>query len=282
MRSFWNIFKKHKTNYRVPDNKTELEVSHDECKRTLFAPVPHLCAITDTGRVRDHNEDAYCVSPDYFWFAVADGMGGHEAGEVAAALAIQALMEYMTPERLAAAAAGARVGALLLDAVTAAHNLVLEANQGRNDGKEMGCTLAIGSIVDGLVTCHAGDVRCYIMREGVLNQITHDHSVVGSLVEAGDITPEQARIHPLKNQVTQAVGMSMGVMPEVTTAPLLPNDRILICSDGLWESMPHEELQAILRGDGPMDQQASQLVNSAIEAGGRDNITAILYQVVPA
>ena len=285
MRSLWDALtrKKSTPNCEAQSSDEPLsQASSETAKRTVFAPLPHICAITDVGRVREANEDAYCVSPDYAWFAVADGMGGHDAGEVAAALAIQTLVEYITPERMATAVATDTIGTLLLGAVTSAHECVLEANRNKEGGKEMGCTLAVGSIADGLLTCHVGDVRCYIMHEGVLRQITRDHSVVGALVEAGQITPEEARVHPNKNQVLQAIGMPMGVAPDVNSAALFPGDLILICSDGLWEAMPHEEIQAILAGEGAMGQLATHLVDRANDAGGRDNITAVLYQIAPA
>jgi PPM family protein phosphatase len=285
MRSLWDALtrKKATPNCEAQSNSEPLSQSGSEAsKRTVFAPLPHICAITDVGRVREANEDAYCVSPDYAWFAVADGMGGHDAGEVAAALAIQTLVEYITPERMATAVATDTIGTLLLDAVTSAHECVLDANRSKEGGKEMGCTLVVGAIAEGLFTCHVGDVRCYIMHEGVLSQITRDHSTVGSLVEAGQITPEEARVHPNKNQVLQAIGMPMGVTPDVNSAGLFPGDLILVCSDGLWEAMPQEEIQAILAGEGDMCQLATRLVDCANDAGGHDNITAVLCQIAPA
>jgi protein phosphatase len=283
MRGFWHLLKKQnsapnpegredKEPTSIPGNKTT--------NRFVFAPFPHICAITDVGRFRPHNEDAYCVSPDYSWFAVADGMGGHEAGEVAAALAIQALVEHITPERMATAVAVNSISTLLLDAVAEAHARVLAANQGNESGKAMGCTLAVGSVADELIACNVGDVRCYILHEGALRQVSRDHSTVGALVEAGILTLEQARVHPNKNQVSQAIGMTSGVTPDVHCSALFPDDRILICSDGLWEAMPHEELQAILAGNGDMRRLATQAVDRAIDAGGQDNITAILCQIV--
>jgi PPM family protein phosphatase len=285
MRSLWKALtrKKATPNCEMPTNSESLSPAcSEEGRRTVFTPLPHICAITDVGRVRAANEDAYCVSSDYTWFAVADGMGGHDAGEVAAALAIQTLVEFITPERMSAAAVTNTIGTLLLDAVTSAHECVLAANRSKEAGREMGCTLVVGSIANGLFTCHVGDVRCYVMHEGVLSQLTHDHSMVGSLVEAGVITSEQARVHPNKNQVLQAIGMSMGVTPDVNYSALFPNDLVLICSDGLWEAMPHEEIQGILAGESSIHQRTTQLVDHANNAGGHDNITAILCQIVPA
>ena len=241
---------------------------------------PHIFAVTDVGRVRDHNEDAYHVSRDGNLFVVADGMGGHEAGEVAAALAIEAIVEYLLPERLAEAVARGELRSVLLDAVIAAHGRVSEANRSREDGKEMGCTIAVGYVFDHrLVTCHVGDVRCYVSSRGVLRQITHDHSFVGSLVQAGQLTPEEARVHPNKNEVLQAIGMPTGVVPDVNGVDLATGDRILLCSDGLWEALPDQEIEAILTSDGTSRQLATQLVDRANGAGGSDNITAVLFEV---
>ncbi len=251
-------------------------------RRTMCSPQPHVCAITDVGQVRDHNEDLYYVAPDCAWFVVADGMGGHEAGEVAAELAIKAIVEHLTAERIAAAATRSEIGSLLLDAVHAAHDLVWEENRKRQDGKEMGCTLVLGCLSAGLVTCHVGDSRCYVLHEGVLRQITHDHSAVGALVEAGQLTPEEARVHPDKNVVLQAIGTSGGVLPDVNAAELFPGDRILLCSDGLWEELPHAGLEAVAASDGTVRQVATLLVDRANEAGGFDNITAVLCEVLPS
>jgi len=272
----------------LPETPTQASdgpsTEHEEAaaNRTMLSSQPHVCAITDVGRVRDHNEDLFYVSPDCTWFAVADGMGGHEAGEVAADLAIKAIVEHLTAERLATAAGQGEISSLLLEAVSAAHILVREENRKREDDKEMGCTLVIGSLSGALVTCHVGDSRCYVLHEGVLQQVTHDHSAVGALVEAGELTEEEARIHPDKNVVLQAIGTSGGIFPDVNSAKLLPGDRILLCTDGLWEELSHTDLQAIVASDGTMRQLATQLADRANDAGGYDNITAILYEVPPS
>jgi protein phosphatase len=262
-------------------SESSSQPSDRAAKGTTFAPQQNVCAITDVGRVRDHNEDLYYISPDCTWFVVADGMGGHEAGDVAAALAIEAIVEHLNSERLSTATKGC-IGSLLLDAVTSAHTRVREENRKRESGKEMGCTLALGYLSDGLVTCHVGDVRFYILHEGALHQITHDHSTVGALVEAGELTPEEARVHPNKNEVLQAIGMPQGVLPDVNNAKLMPGDRILLCSDGLWEALSQDEIQMILTSDGTMRQLATQLVDRAKDAGGFDNITVILCEVLPS
>jgi len=285
MNRLWASWTKRKHPPQTPAealNEPSPQPSGEPPRRTMSSPQPHVCAITDVGQVRDHNEDLFYVAPDGSWFVVADGMGGHEAGEVAAELAIQAIVEHLTAERIAAAATQDEMGSLLLAAVHAAHALVREENKKRQDGKEMGCTLVLGCLCGGLVTCHVGDSRCYILHEGVLRQITRDHSAVGALVEAGELTEEQARVHPDKNVVLQAIGTSGGILPDVNVAELIAGDRILLCSDGLWEELPHIDLQAIAASDGTVRQVATQLVDRANAAGGFDNITAILCEVLPS
>jgi len=284
MHWLWETFSHRKPLRETPDqtpSDSSFQSAGRAAKGMTFSPQPNVCAITDVGRVRDHNEDLYYISPDCIWFVVADGMGGHEAGDVAAALAIEAIVEHLNLERLSTATKGC-IGPLLLDAVTSAHTRVWEENRKRESGKEMGCTLALGYVSDGLVTCHVGDVRFYILHEGALCQITHDHSTVGALVNAGELTPEEARVHPNKNEVLQAIGMPQGVFPEVNTARLDPGDRILLCSDGLWEALSDDDIKTTLASDGTMRQLATQLVDRAKAAGGFDNITAILCEVQPS
>ena len=145
----------------------------------------------------------------------------------------------------------------------------------------MGCTLAVASLVSGLETCHVGDVRCYIQRGDVLYQVTRDHSTVAALVEVGELTSEEARVHPNKNEVLQAIGMPSGVWPDVNHADLAPRDRILLCSDGLWEALPQQDIESVLVSDGTMRQPVTQLVDRANDEGGHGNITAILCEVPP-
>jgi protein phosphatase len=249
-------------------------------QRRLASPVDHLCAITDVGRVRDHNEDTFYISEDARVLIVADGMGGHEAGEVASALAVQVVADFFTPERQQAIAAGTEpLGPLLMQALEAAHRQVRDASQTREECHNMGTTLILAYIQgDHLYTCHVGDVRCYVQASAGLEQITQDHSVVGTLVQAGKLTPEEARVHPKKNELLQAIGLPHGIVPEVNTRVLANGDRALLCSDGLWESLSDGDVVTILAWDGSTRQRAIQLVDRANAAGGTDNITVVLYE----
>jgi serine/threonine protein phosphatase PrpC len=249
-------------------------------RRRLVAPADSLCAITDVGRVRDHNEDTFYVSDNGKLLIVADGMGGHEAGEVASALAVEALVEFFTGGCQEMVAAGAEpIETLLREAFETAHRKVLEASRSWAECRGMGTTLILAYVHGNrLYACHVGDVRCYLRTATGMEQITRDHSVVGMLMQAGELTPEQARVHPQKNEILQAIGLSDGIVPEVNSRVLAHGDRILLCSDGLWGTLSDEEIGAIVDWDGSVRQRATQLVDRANDAGGYDNITVVLYE----
>jgi protein phosphatase len=251
-------------------------------RRRLIAPTDHLCAITDVGRMRDHNEDTFHIADDGRLLIVADGMGGHEAGEVASALAVEVVAEFFTaqPQQATDSSVGT-IEQQLTEAFATAHQRVLETSHSREGCRGMGTTLITAYVHgDRLYTCHVGDVRCYVRTATSLEQITCDHSVVGALVQTGELTPEEARVHPRKNEILQAIGLSNGIIPEVNSRVLENGDRVLPCSDGLWEALSDEEIRSLMDWDGSMRQRATQLVNRANKAGGRDNITVVLYEHV--
>ncbi|MGH7816662.1 MAG: PP2C family protein-serine/threonine phosphatase, partial [Candidatus Binatia bacterium] len=159
------------------------------------------------------------------------------------------------------------------------HRTVLEAARGREECRDMGTTLILAYVRgDQLFTCHVGDVRGYVRSAGGFAQITQDHSLVGALVRAGAITPEQARAHPRRNEILQAVGLPGGIIPEVNARILDNGDRVLLCSDGLWESLSDTEICAVVDSRGSIRRRATQLVDRANTAGGWDNITVVLYE----
>jgi serine/threonine protein phosphatase PrpC len=249
-------------------------------RRTVLAPHNYLCAVTDVGRVRGHNEDAFYLSEDRSVLIVADGMGGHEAGEVASALAIEAISDFLfTQHRLSADRGSDSPEQVLTEALEAAQRRVQEASHGQETDRQMGCTILLGFLQGNqLYTCHAGDVRCYVSSAGELEALTRDHSVVAALVAGGQLTADEARVHPKKNEVLQAIGMPYGVVPDVNSRELKAGDRLLLCSDGLWEALSNDEIAAVLASDGSMRQLATQLVDRANGAGGPDNITVVLYE----
>ena len=228
-------------------------------------------AATDPGMVRAGNEDAYLVAPPLY--VVADGMGGHRAGEVAARLAVTAL-STRGPD---IAAGGAEA---LLDAMREANGIILRSSQedDRLRGMATTCTAAI---VRGRVAriAHVGDSRAYLFHEGRLSQLTDDHSVVAQLVREGYLTPDEAAVHPRRNVIMRALGSIEDVEIDTTEAILDAGDRLLLCSDGLTNCLNDSAIAALL-GDGRDAQStAARLVERANAAGGPDNITVVIVDV---
>ena len=226
-------------------------------------------AATSTGRVRQVNEDSYLTLPPLF--AVADGMGGHDAGEVASAVAIQVLEQY------------ARGGPLSEDAVLAALGEANRAVIGRGEAHRMGTTLTGLAALDPsagtrLMVFNVGDSRVYRLADNDFGQLTVDHSEVQEMVLAGAITPEQARTHPRRNIVTRALGSDVVLRPDHWLLPPIAGDRYLLCSDGLTGELTDEEILPLLLADDPQ-QSAAALVAAADEAGGHDNTTVIVVDV---
>ncbi|HYV60447.1 MAG TPA: Stp1/IreP family PP2C-type Ser/Thr phosphatase [Acidimicrobiia bacterium] len=227
--------------------------------------------VTDVGRVRDGNEDDFLDQADRLGLvAVADGMGGHRAGEVASATALEALR--------AAVASGEG----LRDAIEGANEAVLEKSESDRELQGMGTTLTAGMLgTDGsLMVGHVGDSRAYLIREGELRQITDDHSLVEEMVRGGELTPEQAEVHPQRSIITRALGIDPQVDVDVYPIELEPGDRILLCSDGLTTMLRPDEIANILGREQDSRRAAQLLVDAANAAGGEDNVTAVIVEAV--
>ncbi|MCZ7529701.1 MAG: Stp1/IreP family PP2C-type Ser/Thr phosphatase [Acidimicrobiia bacterium] len=227
-------------------------------------------AATDVGRVREGNEDSFVVDDRLRLFAVADGMGGHRAGEVASATAVEALR--------ASVASGSAVD----EAIRNANAAVLEKSGGDDDLSGMGTTItAVVSVGPSeAVIGHVGDSRAYLLHEGELSQITDDHSLVEELVREGRLTPEQAEAHPQRSIITRALGIEQDVDVDTYTVKAEVGDRVLLCSDGLTTMVRSDDIASILRREPHPGHAAEQLVDAANEAGGEDNITAVVLDVV--
>ena len=255
-------------------------VFEESTVRRLSAPVQWLCAVTDVGKQRSSNEDGYFLSSDCKLWIVADGMGGHAAGGLASALTIEAITDAMD-------GAGARApaslvmppGLCLMEAFADAQQRVTDRGRNNPECEGMGSTAIAGVVQDGaLHVCHVGDTRGYHFSQGQLRRLTNDHSLVWRLVTGGFLTPEQARIHPQRGRVTQAIGMRAGFRPDVTSVALTPGDRVLLCSDGLWEALAENDIGNIVGASGSIRDLTSMLVDKANAASGQDNITAVLYE----
>ncbi|UFS70699.1 Stp1/IreP family PP2C-type Ser/Thr phosphatase [Geomonas sp. RF6] len=231
---------------------------------------------TDKGARRGNNEDAFIIMPGGKCAAVADGMGGAAAGEVASRIFVDAVREIFSP---AYPKNREDVSALVREAFKTGNERILSSARQNPAYNSMGCTadlIAFGD--DRYILGHVGDSRTYLFREGELRQLTKDHSLVQRQVEAGLITPRQARSHSMKNVILRALGIDLSLSLDIIRGPVLPADIFLLCSDGLSDMVEDQEISAILASSGTIEEKAALLVASALQAGGRDNITVVLCQ----
>ena len=243
------------------------------------------CSRTDLGRVRTNNEDAVCIDAQTNVFVLADGMGGYNAGEVAADMATTQVCEDMQrwlaelPKPLAIH----HVRSALEICVENANRAIFDAARKQPQCAGMGTTVVAGVLCnDQLVLAHVGDSRCYRVRGGVLEQLTRDHSWLQQQLDFGLITAQQAALSTQRNLVTRALGIARSVRVEVNAFPLLSGDLLLLCSDGLSEMLTSDELCAMADSNAPLQGKADGLVDAANHQGGRDNISVLLVQVGPA
>lgn len=229
-------------------------------------------ALTHVGKVRTSNEDAYGHCLDAGVFAVCDGMGGAAAGEVASRIAVDALIE-----RLCAVTSHEDRRKALEESIDAANRLVYAQAEQDVSLQGMGTTLVAVAIQDRLALIgHVGDSRCYLFRAGQLTRQTNDHSLVDEQVRMGHMTQADAERSPLRNVITRAIGTKHSVDADITELALEAGDILLLCSDGLTREVPETGIAAILRGTGTIEERCQQLIDSANNAGGHDNITALL------
>jgi PPM family protein phosphatase len=230
-------------------------------------------AKTDTGRQRRENEDcAFARAPV---FVVADGMGGAQAGEVAARIAVDAFSHGLPDSGSAEERLASRV--------QEANQRIWEQSRTRREQAGMGTTLTAAYLEDSeLAIAHVGDSRAYLFRDGSLRRLTQDHSLVDELVRRGKLTEEQAAEHPQRSIITRALGAEPTVEVDTWTYPVRPGDVILLCSDGLTSMVPEERVEEILRASVDLKVAAQQLIDEANSAGGRDNITVVLSRIEDA
>jgi PPM family protein phosphatase len=238
------------------------------------------CALTDRGRVRRRNEDAYLVLPESRLYAVADGMGGHAAGDVASRTAVNVLAESFArvPSRRIMHGAMTR---RLLDAFAAANAAILSHALTQPQCAGMGTTLTAVAPLDAAAQCvvaHVGDSRLYRLRAGELHQVTRDHTWVQQQVEAGILTPAEARHHPLSSLLNRVLGTQEVGPADSMVFDTLPGDLLLLCSDGLTGMIDDAELATLLQRPLPLEQHARELVEAANAGGGTDNITVLLLR----
>jgi len=229
-------------------------------------------AATDTGKVRDHNEDGYIVDDGLALVALADGMGGHRGGEVASATALEAFYAEFTEN------------GGMHDAVVAANDAVLERAAADEQLRGMGTTLTAAVLgEDGtMIVGHVGDSRAYLSRGGEISRVSTDHSLVEELRAAGELTDEEAEHDPRRSMITRAVGLDSGIDVDMYPIALQAGDRLVLCSDGLTDMVRENDVQAVLAREPEAQRAADALVEAANAAGGVDNTTAIVIDVLEA
>lgn len=230
--------------------------------------------ISDIGLVRETNEDSYISKPPHL-FVVADGMGGHVAGEIASQLAATTVSNYIT-ENLG----NSSLEVLLEKAINQANTSVYQLAQSKEDFSGMGTTVtAVYVDGDDLYWGHVGDSRIYLIRNREMQQITNDHSLVFELVQSGNITKEEAKTHPKRNMLTRAVGTSCLIKIDTGVIKWQPEDIILMCTDGLTNMVSEQEINNLIHNpQGDFNSILENLIAQAKNAGGFDNITTILLK----
>jgi serine/threonine protein phosphatase PrpC len=232
-------------------------------------------AATDTGLLREHNEDRYYLDPERGIFLVADGVGGQTAGELAAQIAVETVRECLAEST---APADDRVR----NAITQANNRIFQRAQDDADLAGMACVLTLALVEDGRVTIgHVGDSRLYLIWNGAIRKLTSDHSPVGEGEDAGELTEAEAMLHPRRNEVFRDVGSRLREpgdreFIEIRECRFRSDAALLLCSDGLTDQLTAAQVRDIVeRYDGDAARTAASLVEAANEAGGKDNITAL-------
>jgi serine/threonine protein phosphatase PrpC len=244
--------------------------------------------LTDVGRKRKHNEDAYALDVNEGLFIVADGMGGHAAGEVAAKITVETIGEFIAATRQKEEATWPFRydhklqfnSNRLAIAIEKANERVMAAVAAQPWLKGMGTTVVAGLLNEKTLSlAHVGDSRAYLYRDGKLTRLTDDHSWVHEQVTAGILTEEEAKSHPLKNVVTRALGGGPSVSPDLQELTFQAGDEFIFCSDGLTTMLSDEDIHSSVDGDPDPQGLCRKLVDTANERGGVDNITVVVVRV---
>lgn len=235
----------------------------------------HFAGLTDTGRVREHNEDAFAYIPEMGLAVLADGMGAHAAGEVASQMAVSTVLTMMNLTE------GASPRDRLDTAVAAAHAAIRDKAQSSLRFGGMGTTVVV-ALVHGkqIYHAHVGDSRLYRFRADRLEQLTRDHSLLQESIDQGLYSPTEARSRVARNILTRALGVESQLKVDIGQSDLRQGDRFLLCSDGLYEMLSEPEICALLKRIRDPQQQVQALVDMANDRGGKDNVTAVLIDIV--
>jgi protein phosphatase len=242
---------------------------------------------SDIGLVRTLNQDAFAVIDEAGIWAVADGMGGHAGGEVAAQTAIATVQAEAAASSRLLCTSDASPTDVLTDLINRAHEAILTRARSKSRLKGMGTTIVVLAIVSEPVpiayVAHVGDSRAYRFRSGTLTPLTKDHTLIEKYLERGILTAESAKTHPERHVLTRALGVGPTVHPTITAYPILPEDLVLLCSDGLTKMLEDEDIRALLAAsDLHATQVCNRLVAAALERGGEDNVTVVVVAPHPS
>lgn len=238
----------------------------------------HFSGRTDSGIRRLDNEDAYVIVPELNLCALADGMGGAAAGELASKIFVDAVKELFSKVQQPSEQGSME---LVEQTFRVANEKIVDHARQNPEHKGLGCTAELLAFFDqGYVLGHVGDSRTYLFRHGGLKRLTNDHSVVQLQIDQGLITPAEARKHPLRNVILRAVGTNEVLAVDLIRGRILPGDLFLLCSDGLTDMVEEQVFQKVLAGDLALSLKADKLVELANSAGGHDNVTVVLGEVV--
>lgn len=233
---------------------------------------------TDRGKKRSHNEDFFYA--EFPLFIVADGLGGHLAGEVASETAVMEVVKEVKQKYFEAKSVS-ELKKILKESILKAGEAVFLKSRQKKEFRGMGTTISAAALLNNqIVIAHVGDSRIYLFRDDKLKQLTKDHTYIQFLIDKGEITEEEAKDHPLKNALLQALGSERKVEVEVKSLKFKVQDKILLCTDGLYNMITEEEIKNVIKEDTETKEKVERLIKKALNAGGLDNVTAILLEVV--
>jgi PPM family protein phosphatase len=243
-------------------------------------PVISAAGKTDPGLVRDHNEDNYYIGKDIMLFIVADGVGGHQAGEKASEMVVEILPEKVKHilEEKKDFQLEELVGSISSAITELSHDVNIASTES-SAYRGMGSTLISCFIYGNFgIFSYMGDSRAYLIRDSFIARLTEDHTVVGLMMKMGDLTQQEADMHPMRHIITRHVGMDGEFGPDTVIVDLKPGDKILMCSDGLNDMVTDQQISEIISSAVDIDEACENLVEAANNAGGRDNITVLIVK----
>ena len=236
-----------------------------------------VVAKTDKGKVRTNNEDYYFIDETRGVFIVADGIGGHKAGEVASSLTTQIISEYVNENLTKCKDV---IPKLIRDSIDHANKIVYDISKNNKECDGMGTTISMGILIENILYIgHVGDSRVYLYRDSILKQITEDHTLVNELVKNGTLTEEEARNYPNKNIITKAIGTNDKIISDLFEIKVKKDDLFVFCTDGFSDNITVDELKKLIEENENLDNLSKKMIEYANVVSGSDNITVLIFKV---